>query len=75
MNVTLQPTDRMTEINGVPARVWEGTTGKGIPVFCLITRVGIREDHDAAELEAELREQRAPCSGEVARAIPLRMIL
>jgi hypothetical protein len=75
MNVTLQPTDRMTNLNGVPARVWEGTTGKGVPIFCLITRVGVREDHDYSELEQELEEQRAPCSTEVANFIPLRMIL
>ncbi len=69
------PTDRMTEINGTPARVWEGHTGNGVPVFCLITRIGVREDFDSSELDSELKEQRVPCSLEVSRAVPMRMIL
>ncbi len=42
MTITISSTDRVVEIETddgrakVPARVWEGKTESGIPVFCLV---------------------------------------
>ena len=63
----------MVELNGVPARVWEGETEHGIKCHAFITRIGVARDLDAYEFEVELKEQRTP-SPEI-EAIPLRMIL
>lgn len=60
MKITLQNTSQITMINGVPARVWEGTTEKGVPIACFITRVAVHQDADASELDRELKEQDPP---------------
>ena len=79
MIVTLESTTKIVElvVNGktVPARVWEGRTGSGIPCHAYITRIAVGREHpgDAAEFEAELLEQRAPSPA--IEAIPLRLIL
>jgi hypothetical protein len=77
MKVTLQPTSKIVSllVEGcrVPARIWEGVTGTGIPVHAYMIRISSRSDADASELAAELEEQLAP-SAEV-EAIPLRLIL
>jgi len=31
MKLTIEHTDRIVEVNGVPARVWEGVSDTGIP--------------------------------------------
>ena len=56
MEVTLTNTDRIVEINGVPARVWEGRTTSGIPCHAYITRIAVARDQDAHEFDRELQE-------------------
>jgi hypothetical protein len=73
MKVSLESTTKIVEMNGLPCRVWEGTTEGGIRTHAFIPRIAVHKDDDAREFEAELKEQKAP-SVEVA-AIPLRMIL
>lgn len=76
MKITIESTTKIIEFNGLPARVWEGTTESGIRVHSYITRVAISKDEPEKVLalfRSELSEQRAP-SPEV-EAIPLRMIL
>jgi hypothetical protein len=71
---TTKLVDVVTETGAVvPARLWEGETDSGIPVFCYITRVQVRRDQDLSQFEAELRECRVPSLE--ALAIPFRMIL
>lgn len=76
MELIIESTSKTVEINGLPARVWEGRTASGIPVHCFITRVAVAEGLPAAsysEFEKELAEQRKPSVG--VEAIPLRFIL
>lgn len=73
MKLTIENTTKVVELNGVPARIWEGHTESGIPVHCYITRVAVHNDHDHTQFERELAEQRTP-SADV-QAIPLRLIL
>src|SRR5208283_504827 len=42
MKITIENTTILAELNGVPARVWEGKTESGIPVICWITRIAVR---------------------------------
>ena len=74
MKITIESTTKITELNGVPTRIWEGTTEGGIKVHCFITRIAIDKDEKRAnEFEKELKEQKAP-SPEV-EVYPLKMIL
>lgn len=73
MKITLESTTKIVYLNGVGARIWEGTTDSGIPVHAYLTRVAVRHGEDTSQFERELQEHRAP-SPEVA-AIPLRLVL
>lgn len=73
MKVTLESTDKIVHINGVPARVWEGVTERGIRMHAFITRVAVDKISDVSEFERDLQEHSAP-SKEL-EAIPLRMVL
>ena len=73
MKVTLESTDKLVDLNGIPARVWEGQTEHGSRVYAFITRIAVHRNDDASEFERDLQEHRAP-SREVA-LIPRRLIL
>ena len=74
MVVTLQSTSKTVELNGVPARIWEGKTDSGIEVHAFITRIAIDKDEPNAEqFEKELTEVVPPSSR--MEAYPLRLIL
>ena len=57
----------------IECRVWEGHTESGIAVQVLIPRIAVHKSQDASQFEAELQEQHAPSSDEM--AFPLRMVL
>lgn len=74
MKITIESTTKITKLNGVSARIWEGKTKTGIKVHCFITRIAIdKNETRATEFESELQEQKAP-SKEV-EIYPLNMIL
>jgi hypothetical protein len=73
MQITLRSTTKIVHLNGVPARIWEGTTEFGIPMHAYITRVAVEKDQDTRAFEGELESHDAP-SVELER-IPLRMII
>lgn len=72
MKITLESTTQMVQVNGIPVRVWEGKTESGIPVFAMITRVGVHKDQDCSQFEQELKECKAPV---MVHSWPARMIL
>ena len=73
MKLQIESTTKIVQVNGVPARIWEGETESGIPVHCYVTRVAVASDADHEEFERELEEHRVP-SVDV-QAIPLSLIL
>ena len=73
MRIRIESTTKIVEINGVPARIWEGHTENGVPIHCYVTRIAVPEDADHGEFEAELQGQRVPSAA--VEAIPLRLIL
>lgn len=73
MKITIENTSKIVQLNGVPARVWEGQTDSGIPVHCYITRIAVHNDEDSTQFEKELQECRVP-SADV-EALPLWLIL
>lgn len=74
MKVTLQNTEKIVTLNGVPARIWEGETDTGIKVHAFITRIAVGKNENAEQFERELLEVKPP-SVEVGNAYPLRMII
>lgn len=71
MKVTIESTTKITELDGVPARIWEGETESGIKVHCFITRIAIdKYEKRVDEFENELQEQKKPSV-----VYPLSMIL
>lgn len=73
MKVNLESTTKMVNLNGVPARIWEGQTESGIPVHAFVTRIAVHKDSDTDQFEAELKECRTP-SADV-QAYPARLVL
>jgi hypothetical protein len=74
MTIIIESTSQMIEINGVPARVWEGKTQRGQKVVCAITRIACEESANQAEFQADLREQKPP-SDMALKVFPLRMVI
>jgi len=75
MKITIENTDKIVDLNGVPVRIWEGQTESGVPVTCFVTRI-IPRTHDEAvnaQFAAELREEKTPSI--YAQGIPLRMFI
>ena len=71
--VTLIPSQIQDGQPGMPARIWEGVTEKGVKFHAYIVRVAADEMQDLRQFDEELRETRVP-SAEV-DSIPLRLIL
>lgn len=60
MTITISNTSKIVEINGVPARIWEGTTESGITVHCFITRIAALNVDNQEEFLNELQQVKAP---------------
>lgn len=73
MQVTLYSTTKIVDVNGVPARVWEGTSAKGVPVYAYITRIAAPVGLDHEEFIKDLQDCAAPSA--VVADLPLRLIL
>ena len=79
MKITLESTTKIVELrsrNGatMQARIWEGTTERGIPIHAFIPQVACHKHEDNSELERDLHEHRAP-SSEVGKAYDLRQFI
>ena len=85
MRITIESTDKVVELETaegaiVPARIWQGTTARGVPVTVFVTRISpdvstddpLIEQH-TRQFEEELQEQVPPRAR--VQAIPLRLIL
>jgi hypothetical protein len=72
MKISLESTDQVVSLNGVPARVWQGTTESGVSVQAFITRIAV-DRADAAACEQVARELRETAPPTV--AWPLMMII
>lgn len=70
MRLMIESTDALTSLDGVPVRLWEGTTEDGIPCKVFIHRIAVANEQDASTFDRQLKEQLPP-----GRYIPLSMIL
>jgi len=60
VKITTVPTSEMTELDGVPVRLWRGQTESGIPVVLAVHRVIVREEDRRSEFERDLMEMIPP---------------
>lgn len=51
MIVHLVPTSKLLTVDGVTARVWEGTTEGGVTVSALIVRIAVEQDANTVEFD------------------------
>lgn len=70
MKVEIWPTDKLTDIDGVRVRLWDGVTDGGVRCMVFVHRVIVAQAEDTAAFDEELTKQLAPGT-----VIPLRMIL
>lgn len=75
MKIILENTSKIVEVNGVPGRIWEGKTGNGIAVSCVITRIAVEAGSDNEQFERELIETPAPAPMMGVSAFPARMVI
>lgn len=73
MKMQIESTTKIVTFNGLPARVWEGKTARGVPVIVFVTRIAVDKADDAGELAAELEEHKAPSVP--AASFPTRMLI
>lgn len=73
MTITITSTEKVVELNGIKARIWEGTTDSGTKVHCFVTRIACHKDSNLQQFQEELQQQVAP-SAEIS-AYPLKMII
>lgn len=70
MQLQIEATDKITTLDGVQCRYWEGVTEDGIPCKVFVHRIAVRDDNDSSKFEAELTEKMPP-----GRVVPLKLIL
>jgi hypothetical protein len=86
MKITLESTTELVELvdppkqfpaaaggPGIQCRVWQGTTGAGIPIRALIALVAVDRTEDCAAFDRELRERFPRSDGP--RIFPTRLVL
>jgi hypothetical protein len=76
MRITIEPTQKIVTLNGVPARIWAGTTDTGTRCLLFVTRIAV-EENEPAEAHQEFAEQlsETPKPHPEAEALPARLIL
>lgn len=60
MNLELESTEIIANINGTPARLWRGRTGKGVHVVAYVAAIQVDAGAAVDELERELCEVSPP---------------
>ena len=60
MRIQIEATDIVTALDGVPVRVWHGTTERGVECLVYVHRLQVREEADRREFERDLKEMPVP---------------
>ena len=76
MKIEVTSTEKIVQLNGMPARLWEGKTESGIPVHCFIPLIAPTIpplDARQSEFLVELKQTKPP-SAEL-ETYPARLVL
>lgn len=60
LSITMTPTPELVVVGDSMCRVWEGETGKGLPIRVLVAAIASQEGNDDAELAAGLSQIPSP---------------
>ena len=60
MKINMESTDKLTNIDGVPVRLWEGETEAGTKCKVFVHRIAVHNDDDPGQFEKELQEEMQP---------------
>lgn len=74
MKITIENTDKIVPLDGVPMRIWQGQTESGVPVICWVGMIS-PQTHDAeanARFERELKEVHPVSSAAAAQIYDMR---
>lgn len=70
VKIRILSTDEITELDGVPVRVWQGVTEQGARCFVFVHRIAVCTDEDATEFDRQLSQTLRP-----GQTVPLRVVL
>jgi len=60
MKITIEATEKITHLEGVRVRLWEGQTESGVKCKVFVHQIAVHNEEDPAEFERELKEQMPP---------------
>jgi len=60
MKLLIVATETITEIDGVPVRLWKGATEHGVRCLVFVHRIAVHNEYDSSQFHAELHEQMPP---------------
>jgi hypothetical protein len=60
MNIKITATEKLTSIEGVPVRLWNGVTESGVDCLVFVHRIAVDKNVDGSQFEKELKEQVPP---------------
>lgn len=69
MKITIECTDQITRIDGVPVRIWKGVTESGVECVVMVHRLAVELEQDASQFDRELKAMPVP------RDVPLHQVL
>lgn len=58
MQIQMESTPQIMELDGVPCRPWEGVTAAGVRCVVFVHRIIVHNSADQSQFDQELREQR-----------------
>ena len=53
MRLTITATDKLTDIDGVPVRLWMGVSESGVPCYVFVHRIAVYEAEDLSLLKVK----------------------
>lgn len=75
MKLMLESTDELTEIDGVPVRVWRAWTVAGIECIAFVHRIAVAEGLDMREFDRHLHLQPPPRFRPLSEVLPVRQVV
>jgi len=69
MKVLAEPTDQVTTVDGVPARVWNARTENGVAFVMFVARCAVPAAADQSQFQLALQEMPAPREVSAAAAL------
>jgi|SRR5262245_161137 len=69
MRIEMEATERLMELEGVPVRLWEGRTDRGVRCLVFVHRLAVPPGEDSTEFDRELCAQLPPGLWEEAQSL------